>query len=159
MMNQIISIGTTFLNGPFIPAIISAVGAGYFFVEFRKENKEVNKKREQVQQDLINKATIALPRRTYNVACAGSKDASACEKIQTIDVKACNFLDENKVPIENLDLYNFFIVHGSSMQYAGIHDGDLLFTLADFKLSQILLRRRKLCQTKKRFHTAELAII
>lgn len=136
MINDILSIGTKFLNGPIIPAAISLVGIGCFYVLYRKENKRINSERKQVQQDLINKATIAFPRRAYDVVCAGSKDYSACEKIETIDVKVCNFLDSNNKPID-VDLYNVFIVHGESMQYAGIKDEDLLFTPVDFKLSQL----------------------
>lgn len=138
MMNEILSKILDFFNGPIIPAIISLVGIVLFFLIYSRENKTVNKERKRVQQNLINKATIALPRRTYDVACAGSKDVSACEKIETIDVRACNFLDGENNPIEDIDCYNFFIVHGNSMQYAGIYNGDLLFTPIDFEYRQLL---------------------
>ena len=137
MMNEIVLKMLNFFNGPIIPAIISLAGIVSFFFIYRKENKDVNEERKRVQQNLINKATIALPRRTYDVACAGSRDVSACEKIETIDVRACNFLDRDNNPIENIDCYNFFIVHGNSMQYAGVYNGDLLFTPIDFEYQQL----------------------
>lgn len=125
-----------FLSSSIIPSAIAVVGVGYFATYYYKANRIVNKHRKKVQQDLINKATIVFPRREYDVACAGSNDHSSCEKVETIDIEACNFCDKNG-KLLNVSQYECFVVHGNSMKYAGINDRDFLFVPKGFELSSL----------------------
>lgn len=155
MLNNEISVSIlesvkTVLNSPIIPGVIAGFGAIYFGIKFYKTNKEVNEYRKQVQQEIINKTTNLLTKRMYFVASAGSHDKSACEQIEAVDINSCDFLDRDGNALD-LSLYDFFIVHGDSMQYANISTGDLLFVkkgfmpndLKDETLPQILVLRYK----------------
>lgn len=150
MTESIIGVIKYVLNGPVIPSAMAGIGIVYFGFKYYKANKEVSAYRKSVQQEIINSATNILSKRMYFVACAGSKDESACEQIEAIDINSCEFLDKKGNPME-LSLYDFFIVYGDSMQYANIFGGDLLFVkknfvpkdLKDETMPQILVLRYK----------------
>lgn len=124
------------LNGPILPAAIAAGGIVYFARNYYKANKLANKNRKEIQQNIINSATIAFPQREYNVACAGSKEGDTCKTVSAIDIQSCNFCDANGTPL-NLSLYDCFVVHGESMKYAGIKNNDFILVAKDFTLSSL----------------------
>lgn len=133
---SVLSVIQSFLNSSFFPLLIAIISLGFFVVYYYRANREVNKHRKEVQQQLINKATIVLPRREYDVACAGSNNHSSCSKVESIDIEACNFCDK-KGNLLNVSKYDCFVVHGNSMKYAGINDQDFIFVQKDFSLSSI----------------------
>ncbi len=121
----------SFLNGPILPMVAAIGGMVYFGKTYYIANKIANKNRKEVQQDIVNNATIILPRKEYYVACAGSNESNVCEKVSAIDIQACNVCDSEGKPL-NLSLYDCFVVHGNSMQYAGINDNDFLLVAKGF---------------------------
>ncbi len=124
-----------FIIGPFIvPSVLTAAGLGYFAVSYIKANSYINKERSEVQESIIRKATIVTKTQVYNVACAGSDDSSSCEKVESVDVAACNFCDNSGASID-VALYHCFVVKGNSMKYAGINEDDFLFVPKALDLS------------------------
>lgn len=126
----------SFLNGSALPALLGAGGIVYFGWTYYKANKITNQNRKNVQQDIVNRATIVLPKKDYFVACAGSQESDACTKVSAIDIQLCNFCDSNGKPL-NLSLYNCYVVHGDSMKYAGINDSDFIFVPLDFNIDSL----------------------
>lgn len=136
MITSITSGVSSFLNGSVFPALLAAGGIIYFGWTYYRANKTANRNRKEVQQNIINHATIVLPKKDYYVACAGSKEAEACTKVSAIDIQQCNFCDSNGKPL-NLSLYNCYVVHGDSMKYAGINDNDFILVPKDFTLDTL----------------------
>lgn len=126
----------SFLNGSTFPAILGVGGIVCFGWTYHKANKAANRNRKNVQQEIVNRATIVLPKKDYYVACAGSKDSEACAKVSAIDIQQCNFRDSNGKPL-NLSMYNCYVVHGDSMKYAGINDNDFILVPIDFNLDSL----------------------
>lgn len=114
MMTQITSGILSFLNGSALPAILATGGIIYFGWTFYKANKVANSNRKNVQQNIVNQATIVLPKKDYYVACAGSKEVDACSIVSAVDILQCNFCDSEGKPL-NLESYNCFVVHGDSI--------------------------------------------
>lgn len=135
-MTNITSAVFSLLNGPILPAVLAIGGVIYFSWAYYKANKTANENRKAVQQDITNKTIIVLPQKNYFVACAGSKESNACEKISAVDIEACNFCDSEGRPL-NLSLYDCFVVHGDSMKYAGINDGDFILVAKDFSTESL----------------------
>lgn len=127
----VLDLSKSILNSPLIPVGVAGAGAIYFGYKYYKANKEINEYRQCIQQEIINSTINILSKRMYFVACAGSKEESACEQKEAIDVNSCDFLDKNGNLVD-LSLYNFYLVHGNSMQYANIFDEDLLFVKKGF---------------------------
>ncbi|MDE5887372.1 MAG: hypothetical protein K2H46_07290 [Muribaculaceae bacterium] len=127
---------SSFLNGSVFPVLLAAGGIIYFGWTYYRANKIANRNRKEVQQDIINRATIVLPKKDYYVACAGSKDTEACTKVSAIDIQQCNFCDSNGKPLD-LSLYNCYVVYGDSMKYAGINDNDFILVPKDFNLDSL----------------------
>lgn len=136
MITSITSGVSSFLNGSVFPALLAAGGIIYFGWTYYRANKIANRNRKEVQQDMINRATIDLPKKDYFVACAGSKESEACTKVSAIDIQQCNFCDSNGKPL-NLSLYNCYVVHGDSMKYAGINDNDFILVPKNFNLDSL----------------------
>lgn len=127
---------SSFLNGSVFPVLLAIGGIIYFGWTYYKANKSANRNRKEVQQDIINRPSIVLPKKDYFVACAGSKESEACNKVSAIDIQLCNFCDSNGKPL-NLSLYNCYVVHGDSMKYAGINDSDFILVPIDFSLDSL----------------------
>ncbi len=125
-----------FLNSSNFLLFIAIISLGLFVLFYYKANRDVNSYRKKVQQELINRATIVLPRREYDIACAGSNNHSSCSKVSTVDIEACNFFDKEG-NLLNVSKYYCFVVQGNSMKYAGINDQDFIFVPKDFNLSSI----------------------
>lgn len=136
MMTTIISGVSSFLNGSAFPSLLVGGGIIYFGWTYYKANKVANRNRKDVQQNIINNATIVLPKKSYFVACAGSNETDTCAKVSAIDIQMCNFCDSDGNPL-NLSLYNCYVVHGDSMKYAGINDNDFIFVPIDFNISSL----------------------
>lgn len=136
MMTYIITAVVSLLNGPILPAVLALGGIIYFAWIYCKANKTANENRKAVQQEIANKTTIVLPHKDYFVACAGSKESDACKKVSAVDIEACNFCDSEGKPL-NLSLYECYVVHGDSMKYAGINDGDFILVGKDFSVESL----------------------
>lgn len=130
-MTNIISTASVLLNGPVLPAVLAIGGVVYFAKNYYQANKIANDNRREVQQHITNKTIAVLPHKDYFVACAGSKESNACKKVSAVDIEACNFCDSDGNPL-NLSLYECYVVHGNSMKYAGINDGDFILVAKDF---------------------------
>lgn len=126
----------SFLNGSALPVLLASGGIIYFGGTYYRANKVANRNRKDVQQKIINQATIVLPQKYYDVACAGSKESDACTKVKAIDIQLCNFCDSDGKPL-NLSLYNCYVVHGDSMKYAGINDSDFILVPIDFNIDSL----------------------
>lgn len=131
MMTNIISTASVLLNGPALPTVLAIGGVVYFAKNYYQANKIANENRREVQQQITNKTIAVLPHKDYFVACAGSKESNACKKVSAVDIEACNFCDSDGNPL-NLSLYECYVVHGDSMKYAGINDGDFILVAKDF---------------------------
>lgn len=136
MMTVVTSGICSFLNGSAIPALCGAGGIVYFGWTYYKANKIANRNRKNVQQDIVNRSTIVLPKKDYFVACAGSKESDVCTKVSAIDIQLCNFCDSDG-NLLNLSLYNCYVVHGDSMKYAGIKDKDFILVPIDFNIDSL----------------------
>ncbi|MDE6078334.1 MAG: hypothetical protein K2G29_11450, partial [Muribaculaceae bacterium] len=115
MITTITSGVFSFLNGSALPVLLASGGIIYFGWTYYRATKIANRNRKAVQQDIINRATIVLPKKDYYVACAGSKESEACTKVSAIDIQQCNFCDSNGKTLD-LSLYNCYVVHGDSMK-------------------------------------------
>ncbi len=135
-MTDIISTASVLLNGPALPTVLAIGGVVYFAGYYYKANKIANKNRKEVQQDITNKTIAVLPHKDYFVACAGSKESNVCKMVSAVDIEACNFCDSEGTPL-NLALYECFVVHGESMKYAGVNDGDFVLVAKDFSLDSL----------------------
>lgn len=136
MITTITSGVFSFLNGSALPVLLASGGIIYFGWTYYRANKTTNRNRKEVQQDIINRATIALPKKDYDVACAGSKESDACTKISAIDIQQCNFCDSDG-KLLNLSLYHCYVVHGDSMKYAGINNNDFIFVPIGFNIDYL----------------------
>ncbi len=136
MMTTIISAVLSFLNGSTFPVLLICGGIIYFGWTYYRANKVANLNRKNVQQNIINNATIVLPKKDYFVASAGSRESDACAKVSAIDIQMCNFCDSDGKPL-NLSLYNCYVVHGGSMKYAGINNNDFIFVPIDFNIDSL----------------------
>lgn len=136
MMTAITSGVFSFLNGSALPLLLASGGIICFGWTYYKANKAANRNRKNVQQKIVNQATIVLPKRDYYVACAGSKESDACTKVSAIDIQLCNFCDSDGNPL-NLSLYNCYVVHGDSMKYAGINDNDFILVPIAFNIDSL----------------------
>ncbi|MBD5287193.1 MAG: hypothetical protein HDS27_06670 [Bacteroides sp.] len=136
MITTITSGVVSFLNSSVFPALLAVGGIIYFGLTYYRANKTADCNRKKVQQDIINSATIILPKKDYFVACAGSKESEACAKVSAIDIQQCNFCNSDGKPLK-LSLYNCYVVHGDSMKYAGINDNDLILVPTDFSLDSL----------------------
>lgn len=138
MMTAITSSILSFLNGSALPMLLASGGIIYFGWTYYKANKVANRNRKDVQQKIVNHATIVLPKKYYYVACAGSKESDACTKVSAIDIQLCNFCGSDGKPL-NLSLYNCYVVHGDSMKYAGINDSDFILVPKDFNIDSLVI--------------------
>ncbi|MBD5280602.1 MAG: hypothetical protein HDS35_08685 [Bacteroides sp.] len=136
MITTITSGVLSFLNGSALPVLLASGGIIYFGWTYYRATKIANRNRKAVQQDIINRATIVLPKKDYYVACAGSKESEACTKVSAIDIQQCNFCDSNGKTLDQ-SLYNCYVVHGDSMKYAGINDNDFILVPKDFDLDSL----------------------
>lgn len=136
MIGAVIAGVGSFLNGSLFPLFIGIGGIIYFAYLYFNANKVADKNRKNVQQNIINKATISIPKKTYFVASAGSLDSDGCAEVSAIDIKLCNFVASNGEPL-NINLYNCYVVHGNSMKYAGINDNDFIFVPKDFNIKSL----------------------
>ena len=136
MITAITSSILSFLNGSALPALLGTGGIIYFGWTYYRANKVANRNRKDVQQKIINQATIVLPQKYYDVACAGSKESDVCTKVKAIDIQLCNFCDSDGKPL-NHSLYNCYVVHGDSMKYAGINDSDFILVPIDFNIDSL----------------------
>lgn len=135
-MTAITSTILSFLNGSALPAILGVGGIVYFGWTYYKANKITNQNRKNVQQNIVNRATIVFPKRNYYVACAGSKESDACTQVSAIDIQLCNFCDSDGNPLD-LSLYNCYVVHGNSMKYAGINNNDFILVPIAFNIDSL----------------------
>lgn len=136
MITAIIPGISSFFYGSAFLAILAVGGIIYFGYTYRKANRIANKNRQLVQQNIVNNATVVLPRKDYFVACAGIKESDACTKVSAIDIQLCNFFDSDGNPL-TLSLYNCYVVHGDSMKYVGIRDNDFIFVPIDFNMDSL----------------------
>ncbi len=136
MITTITSGVFSFLNGSALPVLLASGGIIYFGWTYYRANKVANRNRKNVQQEIVNRATIVLPKKDYYVACAGSKESDACTKVSAMDIQLCNFCDADGQPL-NLSLYNCYVVHGDSMKYAGINDNDFILVPIDFNINSL----------------------
>lgn len=131
MTTNIVSTVVHLLNGPILPGALAIGCVVYFAWAYYKANRIANENRKAEQQNLANKTIIVLPHKDYVVACAGSKESDACKKVSAVDIEACNFCDSEGKPLD-LTMFDCFVVHGGSMKYTGINDGDFILVEKDF---------------------------
>ena len=136
MITPIMTTAIPFLNGSILPAAAALGGIIYFGRMYYKASKISNKEREKIQQYIINNATIVIPEKKYYVACAGSRNSDVCTEVSSIDIQACNFCDSYNNYLD-LSKFNCYVVHGSSMKYAGINDNDLILVSKKFTLETL----------------------
>ncbi len=136
MITTITSGVFSFLNSSALPVLLASGGIIYFGWTYYRANKVANRNRKDVQQKIVNHATIVLPKKDYYVACAGSKESDACTKVSAIDIQLCNFCNSDGKPL-NLSLYNCYVVRCDSMKYAGINDNDFILVPIDFNIDSL----------------------
>lgn len=124
-----------FLNGPIIPSVLALGGAAYFGVTYYKTNKAVNKNRAAMQQQIINQDVRRFSKRKYYAASAGDGDECPFE-LESVDIEKCDFRGKDGKLLDK-ELYSYYVVHGDSMQYAGINNGDLIFVPKNFTLGDL----------------------
>lgn len=126
----------SFFNGSIFPVLLAVGGIICFGWMYIKANKITNRKRDEIQKEIIKRNKEAFTQKEYFVASAGSKDAEASTMVSARDIQYCDFLDSKGNPL-NQTLYNCYVVHGDSMKYAGINNNDFIFVPKDFNLNSL----------------------
>lgn len=109
--------------------ILTSIGIILIIGLFCYIAKTTVKERKRVYIEMLNKKT------TVFFALAGSEDSvriPAKREIQAIEVNA---FKNKRGEYLNPDNYKHFLVHGNSMKFCGIHDGDLIFVDASFHIN------------------------
>ncbi|MDE7388788.1 MAG: hypothetical protein K2M97_06000 [Muribaculaceae bacterium] len=123
------------LNSSAVPVAVAVGGIFYFGWKYATANKRANENRRRIQAKMINGGVCRL--RNYYMACAGSREADECgATVSAIDIEQCELLDDNRLPVDP-QLFHCYVVHGDSMKYAGINDGDFILVPKTFHLDSL----------------------
>lgn len=136
-----------------VAVVVAVIFVVAYLLAFAYLNNRANKHRKKVQANLRDKV-LSDKNFSYPVACAGSRDVCGVPTAQGIDVNEVQLADADGKAINPRD-YSKFVVHGDSMKYAGISDGDLIFVKRGFKpddltdFPQIIVLRYRCAEPEK----------